>query len=96
LLNNLVKFVHTLRAADVRVSLSESIDAVEALSCVDVLDRAQVKAALSACLAKSESERRIFAEIFDRFFIDPVEKEAYICHKCPRTSLCRRKTQSQK
>lgn len=81
LLNNLVKFVHVLRAADVRVSLSESIDAVEALSCVDVLDRVQVKAALSACLAKSESERRIFSETFDRFFTDPEEKDAYICHK---------------
>ena len=81
LLNNFVKFVDVLRAADVRVSLSESIDAVEALSCIDILDRSQVKAALSACLAKSEAERRTFSEAFDRFFIDPEEKDSYICHK---------------
>jgi uncharacterized protein with von Willebrand factor type A (vWA) domain len=81
LLNNLVKFIHVLRTAGVRVSLSESMDAMEALSCVDVLERNQVKAALSACLAKSEAERRIFSESFDRFFVDPEEKEAYISYK---------------
>lgn len=57
------------------------MDAIEALSCVDVLKRDTVKAALSACLAKSEAERRIFSESFDRFFVDPEEKEAYISHK---------------
>ncbi|HWQ78235.1 MAG TPA: VWA domain-containing protein [Anaerovoracaceae bacterium] len=81
LLNNLVKFIHVLRAAGVRVSLSETMDAVDALSCIDVLDRFQVKAALSACLAKSEAERTLFSESFDRFFIDPEERNAYISHK---------------
>lgn len=81
LLNNLVKFIHVLRAAGVRVSLSESMDAASAISCVDVMDRSQVKAALSACLAKSEAERKIFSESFDRFFVSPEEKESYICHK---------------
>lgn len=81
LLNNLVSFIHVLREAGVRVSLSESMDAVEALSCIDVLDRAQVKAALSACLAKSETEQKLFSESFDRFFIDPEDRRAYISHK---------------
>ena len=81
LTNNLVKFIHVLRAAGVRVSLSESMDAIQALSCVDVLERDQVKAALSACLAKSESERKLFSESFDRFFIDPGEKDTYISCK---------------
>jgi len=81
LLNNLVKFIHVLRAAGVRVSLSESMDAIQAIDCVDVLDRDQVKAALSACVAKSEAERKIFSESFDRFFIDPEEKDTYISCK---------------
>lgn len=81
LLNNFVRFIHVLRAAGVRVSLSESMDAVEALSCIDVLDRVQVKAALSACLAKSEVERKLFSESFDRFFIDPCDKCDYISRK---------------
>jgi len=81
LLNNFVRFVHVLRAAGVRVSLSESIDAIKALSCIDLMSRGQAKAALAACLAKSEAERRIFSETFDRFFIDPDEKDAYIRSK---------------
>ncbi|HYE68944.1 MAG TPA: VWA domain-containing protein, partial [Anaerovoracaceae bacterium] len=63
------------------MSLSESMDAIQALSCVDVLERDQVKAALSACLAKSETERKLFSESFDRFFIDPDEKDTYISCK---------------
>lgn len=78
LLNNLVKYIDVLRAAGVRVSLSESMDAIQSLACIDVTDRDQVKAALSACIAKSEAERKIFSETFDRFFIDPVDKDAYI------------------
>ncbi|HVI41978.1 MAG TPA: VWA domain-containing protein [Anaerovoracaceae bacterium] len=81
LLNNLTKFIDVLRAAGVRVSLSESMDAIQALSYIDVLDRTQVKAALSACVAKSETERKIFSESFDRFFIDPVDKDNYISLK---------------
>jgi len=80
-LNNFVKFIHVLRAAGVRVSLSESMDAIEALSCINILDREEVKAALSACLAKSETERKLFSESFDRFFINPEDRCAYVSHK---------------
>jgi len=80
-LNNLVKFIHVLRAAGVRVSLSESMDAIEALSYIDVLNRGEVKAALSACLAKSEMERSLFSEAFDRFFIDPEDRCEYVTQK---------------
>lgn len=80
LLSNFVKFIHILRLAGVRVSLSESMDAARALSCIDVLDRSRAKAALSACLAKSEAERSLFSESFDRFFIDPADKNAYVGH----------------
>ncbi|MDD3169917.1 MAG: VWA domain-containing protein, partial [Eubacteriales bacterium] len=65
----------------VLVSLSESMDAIQALSCIDILDREQAKAAVSSCVAKSEAERKIFSETFDRFFIDPVAKDAYISCK---------------
>ncbi|MDF3000395.1 MAG: hypothetical protein K0Q48_514 [Bacillota bacterium] len=81
LLNNLLRFFEVLRTAGVRVSLSEAIDAIKALTCVEVMDRAAVKAALSACVAKSETERKIFSECFERFFINPVKKNNYITHK---------------
>lgn len=80
-LSNFVKFIRVLRAAGVRVSLSESVDAAQALSCIDILARDRVKAALSACLAKSEAERDLFSAAFDRFFIDPETKDAYISHQ---------------
>jgi len=85
LLNNIVKFIDVLRAAGIRVSISESIDAVNSLSYVDIMDKAQVKAALSACVAKTESERKIFSESFDRFFIDPIIKAGYIDSKSKET-----------
>ena len=78
LTNNLVRFFHVLRAAGLRVSLSESIDAIMALDHIELLDRAAVKAALSACTAKSEAEKKIFSECFERFFIDPKTKNDYI------------------
>lgn len=69
LTENIVKFVDVLRLAGVRVSISESIDAVEALKHVDILNKNEVKAAMSACLAKSEEERKIFSLAFDKYFV---------------------------
>lgn len=80
-LNNLLKFFQVLRTAGVRVSLSETIDAIEALSHVELLDRNVVKAALAACTAKSETERKVFSECFEQYFIDPTEKSNYVTHK---------------
>jgi len=64
-----------------RVSLSETIDGIRALAHVELMDRAAVKAALSSCTAKSEIEKKIFSECFERFFIDPTEKSGYIAGK---------------
>ena len=78
LLNNLIGFFHVLRAAGIRVSLSETIDAIRALAYTELMDRAAVKAALSSCTAKSEVEKMIFDKCFERFFIDPSVKNDYI------------------
>ena len=63
------------------MSLSESIDAIRALGYIELMDKAAVQAALSACTAKSEAEKKIFSECFDRFFIDPAVKSNYIACK---------------
>jgi len=81
LLNNLVRFFNVLRVSGIRLSLSEAIDTVRALVCVEPLNKAEVKAAMSACTAKSEAEKRMFSECFERFFVDPVVKSDYISHK---------------
>jgi len=61
-------FIRALRAADVRISTSESIDAGAVLGLVGYDDRLLLRYALSQVLAKTEDEKQAFAETFDRFF----------------------------
>jgi len=61
-------FIRALRAADVRVSTAESIDAAAVLGTVGWSDRSLVAEALSQVLAKSGDDKARFHECFDRFF----------------------------
>lgn len=61
-------FIRALRAADVRVSTSESIDAGNVVDVVGFGNRSVLRDALSQVLAKSEDEKQSFDETFDRFF----------------------------
>lgn len=61
-------FIRALRAADVRVSTSESIDAGNVLDLVGFNDRMMLRDGLSQVLAKSEYEKEAFRDTFDRFF----------------------------
>ena len=62
------RFVALLRLRDVRVSPSETIDALRALGALRISDRAAVKAALSGTLIKNERDLPIFEELFEQFF----------------------------
>lgn len=64
----LEKFILSLRRSGVRVSPSESMDAVGAIELLGYSDRTAVKSALSASLAKSKAEKQIFELCFERFF----------------------------
>ncbi len=64
----LADFIRALRAADVRVSSAESIDAGQALHLVGYDDRQALRHALSQALAKSIDEKAAFEETFDRYF----------------------------
>ena len=64
-LNN---FILTLRGAGVPVSVSESIDAAQALAISGYGNRQVVKSSLAATLAKSATEKEIFDDCFERFF----------------------------
>ncbi|MFK7732318.1 MAG: VWA domain-containing protein [Pseudomonadales bacterium] len=64
----LIDFVRVLRNADVRVSTSESIDAMQAMALVGYDDRLLLKQALSATLAKTEEEKSSFDYCFENFF----------------------------
>ncbi len=61
-------FIRALRAADVRVSTSESIDAGNVIDLVGFNERATLRDALSQVLAKSDDEKQAFLETFDTFF----------------------------
>lgn len=61
-------FFKALRGATLEPSLDAELDASRAVALVGWADRARLKDALGATLAKSIPERDIFDETFDRFF----------------------------
>ena len=61
-------FIKVLRSSDVRVSSSETIDAMKISSIIGIEDKTLLKESLSQSLAKSMREKEIFADCFDNFF----------------------------
>jgi uncharacterized protein len=68
--DQLVSFIGSLREAGVRISVAESIDAMNAVAAVG-LERTRMHEALAAALVKDEADRAIFDESFNRFFAAP-------------------------
>lgn len=64
----LTDFIRALRATNVRISTSESIDAAAAVDAIGFDDRALLKESLSQVLAKTPEEKQSFADCFERFF----------------------------
>ena len=60
--------IMALRASGVRISVSENIDAMNAVQLLGYAHRQLLKDSLSATLAKSLHETEIFETCFDRFF----------------------------
>jgi len=61
-------FLQALRAADVRVSTGEGLDAAAVLGVVGYADRGLLKTALSQVLAKTLDDKTRFDECFDLYF----------------------------
>lgn len=64
----LTSFIHALRSSDVRVSTSETLDALSAVELVGYEDRAALKRALALVLPKTPDEKETFDACFDNFF----------------------------
>lgn len=64
----LENFIRALRAADVRVSVAEAMEAHEVVAALGYQDRALLKDALALTVAKTVDEKERFSESFDRFF----------------------------
>jgi uncharacterized protein with von Willebrand factor type A (vWA) domain len=61
-------FISALRGSGIRISISETSDAMRAVELMGYEDREVLKDALSAALAKSQTEKEIFEACFERFF----------------------------
>ena len=66
-------FVRILRAADIRVSPAETLDAAEIFDTIGFDDRSILKHALGQTLAKTEVEKLAFDEAFESYFRLPEE-----------------------
>ena len=66
--HTLEQFFRALRAADVRVSPAEAIDASRAVTVTGFADRTLFKDALCSTLAKSAEEVDRFDAVFETFF----------------------------
>jgi uncharacterized protein with von Willebrand factor type A (vWA) domain len=72
----LVEFCEELRSEGVAAGTSELLDGFAVLDAVAWTDPEDFRAALSATLAKSPEDRRIFELVFDRFFFRAAEAAA--------------------
>ncbi len=72
--DQIVNFVAALRAAGIRISVSESIDAARAVGAAG-LERASMCEALAAALVKDEGDRAVFDQTFAQFFSAPAIRQ---------------------
>ncbi len=72
----LLAFAEDLRDEGVKVGTSEMLDAFGALEHISWTDQDAFRSALSATIAKSPEDRRVFELVFDRFFFRAAEAEA--------------------
>ena len=69
-----LRFIDNLRAAGLRISISETMDAVQAVAAVGV-ERELLRESLAASLVKDEEDRPLFDETFARFFAAPASRQ---------------------
>lgn len=63
-----VEFVRGLRAAGVRISVSESIDALHAVDALGITDKDTFRESLRTTLIKDADDRAVFNEMFPLYF----------------------------
>lgn len=66
--NRIIEFVRGLRAAGIRVSLAESMDAMRAVSLVGVADKELFRQSMRATLIKESDDFVVFDELFPLYF----------------------------
>src|ERR1700677_3591776 len=66
--DSLLEFIGTLRTAEMRISVAESLDAMRAVTAVGLEQRGRLREALASTLLKDEAERGIFDAAFAAYF----------------------------
>ena len=66
--NRVVEFIRGLRAAGVRVSLAESMDAMEAVGALGITNKDVFRSSLQATLIKDADDFQAFDELFPLYF----------------------------
>jgi hypothetical protein len=64
----MVDFIRALRASGVRISLAESVDAMNGVDTIGVHEREQFRAALKTTLIKEARDQQVFDYFFSLFF----------------------------
>jgi hypothetical protein len=64
-------FIRLLRAHGIRVSVAESLDALQSIDCMGLQDRELLRLGLRATLIKSQQDFMTFDALFERFFTIP-------------------------
>ena len=81
--SSLLRFIDVLRSHSLPVSPAETLDAAAAMDLVGYGDRAALRDALAATLAKSRQEEEVFDDCFERFF---TQREQDFSAAAPRGS----------
>jgi uncharacterized protein with von Willebrand factor type A (vWA) domain len=68
--NRIIEFIGDLRRAEIRVSTTEALDALQAAAEVGLVDRADFRSALAATLVKEARDLPAFDRLFDLYFFD--------------------------
>ncbi len=93
MVNLVLKFVSSSRAAGLRISTSEVLDCINQLELVDCLDEPQFAAVLRANFAKSRREQFHFNRVYELFFHE-LRQENNIAHADPLAEQTRQTLQS--
>ncbi len=64
----MIGFIRALRAAGVRISLAESLDALKGVEVIGIADREQFRAAMKTTLVKEARDQGKFEQFFPLFF----------------------------
>jgi uncharacterized protein with von Willebrand factor type A (vWA) domain len=89
MLDLLAGFIQELREAGLPVSLTENLDAMEAITHIPLEDREAFKYALAATLVKHNSHWRAFETVFEAHFNDHGQTLHLDKHRSRKTARVR-------